>query len=594
MRISTALLAIILFAYPSFATEGPSLTPDSAARQVPSEGVQPREGDRSGLINDGSFENGECGAGSDWTCTSTTTCQWIVDPTGAWGYPAYDGVFAAWVGGFCGGSPSEDWFCQDIYFDGRYLDWWWMGFVNDVGCSVIEIRIDGNLVWEQLMTPAEHTYGTWNPASDEIASPFGVNVEPYAGSTHELCIGNSNAGCGEGYGDNMLVDFFTLSEPFEITVFPDGSGAYPTIQDALDAVADGGTVYLADGIFEGSGNSNIVWPGKMVSLQSHSLMPENCVIRINEGIPTPRASGWRRGQPRPSDGGRDVDNFGIRMDACCPAGSEITGITFENGYSTFSGGAIFVENTSPIISDCHFRDCFADGEGGAVVLYTSSAQVLNCSFENNQSMYGGAICVGREFSDPLIDNCYFYRNVGYDYSGAVDVYDMSQCSIYNSVFLQNEAYNSGGGLSSYTNCFTDVQHCTFAENIASDSGGGIFCDGEMRCWFNIIAFSESGGAFYYSPIIPPREALDLACCDFFGNVGGDWVEFLSDYYGVDGNFSADPQFCGIIGNGNLELQSDSPCLAAHNDCGQLIGALPDNCGESAAQSTSWSTLKQLY
>ncbi len=594
MRIPTALIAAILIALPSLALEGPSLTPENVTRLSTPAGDPIWSGDRVGLINDGSFEDGECGTGSAWTCVSTTTCQWIVDPTGAWGYPAYDGILAAWIGGFCGGDASEDMFCQDIYFDGRYLDWWWMGFVNDVGCSVIEVRIDGNLVWERPMTPAEHTYGTWTQASDEIAAPFGVDVEFYAGSTHELCIGNVNSGCGEGLGDNMLVDYFTLSEPFEITVFPDGSGAYPSIQAALDAVSDDGTVYLADGVFEGPGNSQIIWPSKTVSLQSHSLIPENCVIRINEVILTPRDSGWRRGQARPSGKGRDVLNFGIKMDGCCPAGSEITGIAFENGYADFSGGAILVQDTSPIISDCLFRDCYSEGEGGALVLYTSSAQVLNCRFENNFSMYGGAICVGGEFSDPLIDNCYFYRNIGSDYSGAVDIYNLASSSIFNCVFLQNEAYNAGGALSSYANCFADVQHSTFAENIAPNVGGGVFCSGDMRFWFNIIAFSESGGAFFYESAFLHTESLDLACCDFFGNVDGDWVDEVAGLLGVDGNFSADPQFCGIIGNGNLELQSDSPCLPAHNDCGQLIGALPDNCGESASRPTSWSELKQLY
>ena len=44
--------------------------------------------DRVGLINDGSFENGECGSGSDWTYASDNGCDWIVDlvPLGIWNY----------------------------------------------------------------------------------------------------------------------------------------------------------------------------------------------------------------------------------------------------------------------------------------------------------------------------------------------------------------------------------------------------------------------------------------------------------------------------------------------------------------------------
>ena len=52
-------------------------------------------GDRVGLVNDGSFEFGECGAGSAWECITNTTCAWIIDPLAVWGYPAYDGTINA-------------------------------------------------------------------------------------------------------------------------------------------------------------------------------------------------------------------------------------------------------------------------------------------------------------------------------------------------------------------------------------------------------------------------------------------------------------------------------------------------------------------
>jgi hypothetical protein len=91
-----------------------------------------------------------------------------------------------------------------------------------------------------------------------------------------------------------------------------------------------------------------------------------------------------------------------------------------------------------------------------------------------------------------------------------------------------------------------------------------------------------------------RELPNIACCNFSGNAEGDWEDEIAPLLNNDGNFSEDPQYCGSIGTGNISLQSDSPCLAAHNDCAQQIGAMPMGCGSSASLVSSWSQVKALY
>ena len=43
-----------------------------------------------------------------------------------------------------------------------------------------------------------------------------------------------------------------------VNVEADGSGEYPTIQDALNAVSEGDTIVLGDGIYAGTGNAGLI------------------------------------------------------------------------------------------------------------------------------------------------------------------------------------------------------------------------------------------------------------------------------------------------------------------------------------------------
>ncbi len=191
---------LIALAFAASATAG-TLTKDGLV--LPGTGDNVTVGDRLGLVNDGSFEFGECDAGSAWTCYTSTTCAWILDPIAVWGYPAYDGVFVAWLGGFCG-DANENSFCQSIFFDGMYLDWYWMGYVNN-GCGYMYVTVDGNIVFDHVMDLSEHTYGSWNTASSFWGQ---IDVGAYCGTTAELCLGWLY--CDIGTNDNMLVDYVTL------------------------------------------------------------------------------------------------------------------------------------------------------------------------------------------------------------------------------------------------------------------------------------------------------------------------------------------------------------------------------------------------
>ncbi len=83
----------------------------------------------------------------------------------------------------------------------------------------------------------------------------------------------------------------------------------------------------------------------------------------------------------------------------------------------------------------------------------------------------------------------------------------------------------------------------------------------------------------------------LIACDV---VGG--VETGIDISPTNGNFSLDPQFCGVSGSSNYYLMSTSPCLPANNPFGIpiMIGPMPQGCSTVSVQERTWGGIKAMY
>jgi len=115
------------------------------------------------------------------------------------------------------------------------------------------------------------------------------------------------------------------------------------------------------------------------------------------------------------------------------------------------------------------------------------------------------------------------------------------------------------------------QNCLFV-------GGEIGCSADLvRC----IIFSDLGNRALYSWVVE---------CDVLGSVDPRIDVSISN-----GNFSLDPQFCGIPGSGNYFLKSTSPCLPENNPRGPILfGPLGAGCGAVSVQSSTWGAVKGLY
>lgn len=338
-----------------------------------------------------------------------------------------------------------------------------------------------------------------------------------------------------------------------LTVCPDGSGDFPTIQAAVSAAVDGDIVELCDGTYTGPGNRDIWVRGKDLTVRSRSGDPETCVIDC-------QASGEDRHRGF-------VLTFG-EGPACL-----IEGLTITHAYQQGGAGAL-ISGASPTIRNCVFRDNAADG-GGAIQIIEGAAPVIErCRFEGNHAeFYGGAGDI--EVASPAFRQCEFLDNTCTMTAGAVLVYQAA-ATFESCTFAGNTAQN-GGALACYFSAPTTVlRQCTFYGNGAANGGALITAyEAAPVCENCILAFGPQGAAVHCVTGAPT-----FACSDIYGNAGGDWVGCIAGQAGTNGNLSADPLFCDAP-VGDFGLLEDSPCAPANSPAGcGLIGAHGVGCEPS--------------
>jgi hypothetical protein len=140
-----------------------------------------------------------------------------------------------------------------------------------------------------------------------------------------------------------------------IYVDAEGTGDYPTIQSAIAAVGDGGTVVLASGVYTGPGNRDLDFMGKQLELHSEAGIPADCIIDC-QGTP-------------------DEPHRGFVFASGETGGAIVRGITIRGGWST-AGGAIWLGNgSSPTIENCKIVANGAD-QGGAIYCEGAAAPTL--------------------------------------------------------------------------------------------------------------------------------------------------------------------------------------------------------------------------
>lgn len=422
-------------------------------------------------------------------------------------------------------------------------------------------------------------------------------------------------------------------------VNPDGSGATPTIQAAIDSAASGDTVLLAVGKY--------TWSSQQASGHSMIEMKSGVTLRSENGPESTVVDAERQG----------------RVIWCVGTGSvRIEGVTIQNGDLGGSSGAGILANeniqlevakcvirnnrthesgagiacVSGKIRDCEILENVSERGGSGAGIFGVDLEVSGCTFRNNSSFgdpgpSGGALrTITGLISDCLfvgnsvhgvfrarggavrivesgtIKKCVFLSNEArivipfadrQAYGGAVAI---EGCLISNSVFADNVAVGGGvpgaGGAIASTGLDTViVSNCTLVRNRSEVNGtnsdpllrriGGVtIFAGLVRT--TIIAWSTGAAV---------NSVLQTQCNNFWGNALGDSLRGAE----LGGNFSLDPLFCSVDSAGGYQpgLAANSPCAPGNHpdteSCG-LIGTADVDCGPTAVNKRSWSNIKDLF
>jgi hypothetical protein len=356
-----------------------------------------------------------------------------------------------------------------------------------------------------------------------------------------------------------------------------------TIQEAIMAAAPGDTVLVAPGTYV----ENVNFLGKAITVMSEGG-PAVTVIDGNWSGPV---VAFTNGEPR---------------------GAMLRGFTVQGGASSFDGGGVRIQNSSPTIADnwivgngaCSGAGVYSSfgspliqgnriarnflygctgGFGLGVYIGGDSAAELigNSISDNNGPAHGGGVTLFAAGRAVLRSNI-IARNVTSGFSpctqgGGIWMVNFSQATIVNNLVIGNVAGCGGGFYWSGSTGVTTFVNNTFADNDAPEGSAIAFSGADGRhLIFNNLLIGKPGQAAVHcsnssstpSPVINTSDVFSPQSLPFSGT--------CADQTGDRGNISADPVFFReSYGDvlGDYHLQQTSPGIDAGDNAAPQIPML---------------------
>ncbi|MFA4948486.1 MAG: right-handed parallel beta-helix repeat-containing protein, partial [Candidatus Krumholzibacteriia bacterium] len=197
-----------------------------------------------------------------------------------------------------------------------------------------------------------------------------------------------------------------------------------------------------------------------------------------------------------------------------------------------------------------------------------------------------------------------HGEIGFDVSGGYGISACASGTIRDNIFQSNQKaigalcsntvlhienniiFGSNMGIVTWYAPSIEVRHNTMANNYEQIRIGYWRAGpSSIAIAHNIIVNGHWGIRADSSAV------LSISCNDVWNNAGGNYLDYVSDRTGVEGNISVDPLFCS-----DYYLHLGSPCLGANvpETCdGEHMGHFPIAC-EVGTERTPWGKIKNLF
>jgi hypothetical protein len=291
--------------------------------------------------------------------------------------------------------------------------------------------------------------------------------------------------------------------------------AATNIQDAVDVAAPGATVFVTNGTYAAGGRTT---PSPGDGVTNRVAVDKPLTVRSVNGPGVTVIQGQLPG----------ATNGNIRCVYLTNAAT-LVGFTLTNGVASDGyGGGVYCESTSAVLSNCVLTGNSANWSGGGAY----GGTLNNCTLTGNSATYGGGAQGG------TLNNCTLTGNstsgLGSDGGGA-DLSTLNNCTLTGN---STSGYAGGAG-------WCTLNNCTLTGNSATYGGGAMWSTlNNSVVYFN----TATQGANYYQQYL----GVLTYCCTTPMPTNGV------------GNITNAPLFVDQA-NGNLRLQSNSPCINAGNN-----------------------------
>ena len=337
------------------------------------------------------------------------------------------------------------------------------GYIPD-GTPVIFSNALGSFNPENPVTISGNAATSFTPSCHSGTAIIYATVDGFSLNT-PITVSNSNIYVSNSTGSDTTGDG-SQNKP------------YQTINKGISMVTSGGTVHIADGIYTGTGNTNLIINKNM------NIIGESQTGTIINGTGT----NWMF----VVYGGTDVT---------------ITNLTLTNGKA----------GLTDMYGYFHV--------GGAIVNY-GTLSVNGCTFTGNNADCGGAIY--NPWATLSVNNCTFTGNTANNDGGAIYNQGGTINSVSGCIFKGNNADYGGGAIEvDLTGDIKNLSDCNFIDNTASE-GGAINNVGTINS-LNGCTFTGNtavnGGAIYNL-----AGTISLSGCNFTKNTATNGGAICNDYY----------------------------------------------------------------